>query len=349
MKPIADIIAATYTGLFVDEYQDCTDSQHKLIVALSEILPTRLLGDPLQGIFGFHSEALVDFNSSIGMVEFNNEKHLLEEPWRWKHTNVNLGKDLKEIRKKLEERKVVQLKEYKSIEVIIVNEKELLVPKKNYNKAVWKLLSERSLLIIHPDSSNIYVRKKIIAHFQNRLTLLESIDDKDFYKIAKSFDAATTANVQKIIRDVAFELYDPSTLNIRLNDTGFKRKTKSEEQLVIEPVINSVKIAETNFSFKTVTVILRQIRNIPGIKCYRKELSYAINKALEQAYYNKTTVYDAMITHRNTTLLTKGLEFETVVVLNAHKFTCPKNLYVALTRASKRLIVFTNNFELSPY
>ncbi|MEJ7682586.1 MAG: UvrD-helicase domain-containing protein [Segetibacter sp.] len=130
LKPIADIIAATYTGLFVDEYQDCTDSQHKLIVALSEILPTRLLGDPLQGIFGFHSEALVDFNSSIGMVEFNNEKHLLEEPWRWKHTNVNLGKDLKEIRKKLEERKVVQLKEYKSIEVIIVNEKELLVPKK---------------------------------------------------------------------------------------------------------------------------------------------------------------------------------------------------------------------------
>ncbi|MEJ7682585.1 MAG: hypothetical protein WKG06_32965 [Segetibacter sp.] len=41
------------------------------------------------------------------------------------------------------------------------------------------------------------------------MTLLESIDDKDFYKIAKSFDAATTANVQKIIRDVAFELYDP--------------------------------------------------------------------------------------------------------------------------------------------
>ena len=49
-----------------------------------------------------------------------------------------------------------------------------------------------------------------------------------------------------------------------------------------------------------------------------------------------------------TTLLTKGLEFDTVIVLNAHEFTCPKNLYVALTRASKRLIVCTKNSILSP-
>ncbi|MFV1977526.1 MAG: hypothetical protein ACC651_17435 [Candidatus Scalindua sp.] len=33
-----------------------------------------------------------------------------------------------------------------------------------------------------------------------------------------------------------------------------------------------------------------------------------------------------------TTLLTKGLEFDTVAILNARKFDCPKNLYVALTR-----------------
>jgi len=50
-----------------------------------------------------------------------------------------------------------------------------------------------------------------------------------------------------------------------------------------------------------------------------------------------------------TTLLTKGLEFDTVAILNAHEFDCPKNLYVALTRSSKRLIVFTNNKVLSPY
>ena len=50
-----------------------------------------------------------------------------------------------------------------------------------------------------------------------------------------------------------------------------------------------------------------------------------------------------------TTLLTKGLEFDIVAVLDAHKFKCPKNFYVAITRACKKLIIFTNNKILSPY
>jgi DNA helicase-2/ATP-dependent DNA helicase PcrA len=48
-----------------------------------------------------------------------------------------------------------------------------------------------------------------------------------------------------------------------------------------------------------------------------------------------------------TTLLTRGLEFEAVVILNAHHFSCPKNFYVAVTRASRRLVVFSENLELN--
>ena len=43
-----------------------------------------------------------------------------------------------------------------------------------------------------------------------------------------------------------------------------------------------------------------------------------------------------------TTLLTKGLEFDTVVVWNAHKFEDAKNFYVAISRACKKLILLTN-------
>jgi DNA helicase IV len=50
-----------------------------------------------------------------------------------------------------------------------------------------------------------------------------------------------------------------------------------------------------------------------------------------------------------TTLLTKGLEFDTVAVLDADKFDNPKHLYVALTRCCKRLIIFTSKNILSPY
>ena len=104
IQPIEDIIKLTYAGLFVDEYQDCTKLQHKFIMALSEILPTHILGDPLQGIFGFRGE-LVNFKEDLkDFVQFE-----LTEPWRWKKTNPQLGNSLMEIREKLENREEIDL------------------------------------------------------------------------------------------------------------------------------------------------------------------------------------------------------------------------------------------------
>ena len=42
-----------------------------------------------------------------------------------------------------------------------------------------------------------------------------------------------------------------------------------------------------------------------------------------------------------TTLLTKGLEFNTVVILEAKNYDHPKHLYVAISRCCKRLIIFS--------
>ena len=47
------ILVSSYSGVFVDEYQDCSKSQHQLILILSETLPVRLVGDPLQQIYTF--------------------------------------------------------------------------------------------------------------------------------------------------------------------------------------------------------------------------------------------------------------------------------------------------------
>jgi len=109
---------------------------------------------------------------------------------------------------------------------------------------------------------------------------------------------------------------------------------------------------------------LKEIKGLPNIKCYREEPFSDLCKALEQAEYKRISVYDSMKEIRNikrrvgrkirgrcigTTLLTKGLEFDTVAVLDAHKFPCPRNFYVAITRACRRLIIFTNNKILSPY
>ena len=52
------ILKASYSGLYVDEYQDCSIAQHDLVLKLARDLPCRLLGNPLQGIFDFNEEPL---------------------------------------------------------------------------------------------------------------------------------------------------------------------------------------------------------------------------------------------------------------------------------------------------
>ena len=75
---VQTIIKASFNGIFVDEYQDCTIDQHNMIMELAHNLPLHLLGDPLQGIFSFEQKPLVNFNKDLG---FFTRFALLDYPW----------------------------------------------------------------------------------------------------------------------------------------------------------------------------------------------------------------------------------------------------------------------------
>lgn len=62
---VCRVITESWDGLYVDEYQDCTAGQHRLILKLADIIPCRILGDPLQGIFGFGEDRLVDWTADV--------------------------------------------------------------------------------------------------------------------------------------------------------------------------------------------------------------------------------------------------------------------------------------------
>ncbi len=62
---IHDSLAATYAFLIVDEYQDCNIVQHAFVTALAAVLPTCVLGDPMQAIFGLGDNVVVDWNAHV--------------------------------------------------------------------------------------------------------------------------------------------------------------------------------------------------------------------------------------------------------------------------------------------
>jgi DNA helicase-2/ATP-dependent DNA helicase PcrA len=93
----------------------------------------------------------------------------------------------------------------------------------------------------------------------------------------------------------------------------------------------------------------------------RENLFYSLVKVMKNSIVNNKSVYDEMVSYKNrvrrsgraiqgkciaTTLLTKGLEFDHVVILGADKFEDCKNFYVALSRARKSLTIFTNSYNI---
>jgi hypothetical protein len=98
VSAIKEVLLASYDRILIDEYQDCNRIQHELAVALSNIIPTVVFGDPMQGIFEFAGATL----------SWENEIHrnfplagTLEIPHRWAGKNPELGAWIARTRLKL--------------------------------------------------------------------------------------------------------------------------------------------------------------------------------------------------------------------------------------------------------
>ena len=69
-------------------------------------------------------------------------------------------------------------------------------------KQIWKIINDDNPIFIHPDSTSIHPRLAVIKKFNNSFSLLESIDNKDFYKIARKIDNADLTNITSILLEV---------------------------------------------------------------------------------------------------------------------------------------------------
>ena len=356
-RPIKNVIKATYAGLFVDEYQDCTKPQHEMILALSESLRTHVMGDPLQGIFNFNGD-LVDFDTDLSDFERVPD---LSTPHRWHQCDrVPLGDALKDLREKLDNQLPIELNKYSQhIEIIRINERDKYIPGTTYNQRLQNLRSETNVLVLHPLSSNKVPRISFIKKFRD-FYLVESIDDPNFYNISKQIDLTNADISEKNIRDVAYKIFGLAGLNEWFNSNGFKNKRSEEDKARIANIQELLDNYNSLYNLKT---ILLAVKSLSNVKCYQIELFNSLIKAINISIIDEIPVNEAMKNHRNhirrsgrkikgkcigTTLLTKGLEFDTVAILDADKFDCPRHLYVALTRCCKKLIIFSSQNTLFP-
>lgn len=381
-KLVQRIIQTSYNGVFVDEYQDCTIDQHRMILELAKNLPLHLLGDPLQGIFSFETKPLVDFDRDLeAFSRFNN----LDYPWRWKNTNPALGQEILQIRECLEKHEVIDLKDQPKSRLYVV---QIGTSEQDNYKILSKQVRTHicnSLLVICPSYKEQYKNGKTIPKgklndrisikqhidYQNELTILDAIDSPNYYSCAKKIDKfiEQCSNGSRINQVAHFyELLG----DLHINKTGLSdwiskkdnriKNRKAKNAAPAKKLKEKFSIFESNPTLAGLDELLSFTFSLPGIKCYHKTFYSTIKKSIHTAISNDTTMYEAMrllktrIRHQGrriegkcigTTLLTKGLEFDTVIIWNAHKFEDEKNFYVAVSRACKNLIILTETDKLN--
>lgn len=360
--PVRAIIKNSYTSLFVDEYQDCTKLQHKVIMQLAGILKIYLFGDSLQGIFNFSNNPTVSFDTDIP-EGFLRHRFVLQEPYRWKKSNEPLGQDIERIRNELESGKDIDLSQYSSIKFMKIAEGELSQSPK---REIHELISQnRELLFITPHHYNIEIRLNFASKYGMRISALEANTEKDFFILAQLLDNIVSNKQIIDIKTVLKTIFRNSIgIWINLNNGKIINKKSVEDQTHSLGVKKIYSQLLNNFSLNNLKDFLIESSKLPQVKCYREELFMDLIKSLDFAISEQFSIYEAMCQIRNkkavlgrtikgryigTTLLTKGLEFKTVVILDAQDFKDPKNFYVAISRAQENLIIFSSKTVLHPY
>lgn len=361
---VSSIVKGSYSGLFVDEYQDCSISQHNFINVLSAILPTRILGDPLQGIFGFNGDVLVELDNPVQMAGYADKIFKLDQPQRWmRQNNTQLGEELKSIRHLLLSKDSINLSSFTAIESYAWPAKDVYLGYSSYAKKIRELLKLENVLFIHPVSHSVNPRLNFAKLFGGQLNMLESIDAKELYQLAEIADRIDSDDPISLVWEMSLMLFNKTALNRWFNDKGLKRKNSQEDKDAVRPVNEYANKLSAGCLLSSLAELLMLVSKLPDVRKYRRDLYDSIYWALKEAENDNVSVRTAMENRRNkirrvgrkvygrcigTTLLTKGLEFDNVVVLNAQDFKCPKHLYVALTRASKRLLVISEKPTLQP-
>ena len=369
------IITQSYSHLYVDEYQDCTVDQHKFVMLMSKELPTHILGDPLQGIFDF-AQPIVDFEKDL--VSFH-PYNFLQTPWRWqKLGNDKLGQLIFDMRQSLLNDRSVNLVTNKEAGCFIHNTHIQQRPEFFLKdlRPFLVTLSQRSnsVLVIFPsyiDYKGIprgTISDRCTAKAQidvrNKFTLIEAIDDSSYYKCAKSLDELTEKlprarkpykKLLDILEDLSFKKSDISDWFSR---DKVKKKRDSSKKGISDTLSNIVCSVIKRPSYSTLLELFTMIKSDLRWKAKRADIFSSVFACLKLANENATSVLEEMKKHKNrirqvgrriegrcigTTLLTKGLEFDTVVLIEADKMKSSKDFYVAISRACKEVHIFTSS------
>jgi DNA helicase-2/ATP-dependent DNA helicase PcrA len=351
-----DVLAASFGHLFVDEYQDCSIRQHALVTWLAQGLPTAIVGDPFQAIFGFGADPLADWQTDV--LSFFPKAGELVTPWRWNNAGEHdLGQWLLSIRPDLAAGKPIDLRNAPgSVQWIQLDGRQDDAMRRA--AAAVDAPGEAKVLIIG-DSTDPRGQRRFARQVEGAVTV-EAVDLRDLTDFGSTLDLSKPGALS-VVTDFAENFMSTFSANDLVRSVTAARACKLGRALsAMEEA--AVRFEESR-SLADVADLLAAINRTGGVRCYRPAVLAAAQRALQLAASpDGPSFREATVTIREhsrligrpiakrsvgSTLLLKGLEAEISVVLNAGALDA-RNLYVAMTRGSCRVLVCSPSPILNP-
>ncbi len=352
---ISDALRATYSRLIVDEYQDCSLVQHAIVDALATILPAAVLGDSMQAIFGFAGNQLVDWQAHVE-PQFP-PVGALGTPWRWRNAGTEpLGRWLLEARAQLQGGEGVDLRGAPSeVQWVQLNAN---ADQQRRAAAQTRTSGQEETVLIIGDARNPRGRHQFTSQTPGA-TSVETVDLGDLVGFARRFNIDAANALGQLLSFSADLMTQVGTANL-LARVGTIRQGRARTPPT--PAEAAAVMFATAPSLCTALRLLQELEGQAHARVFRPEMLHCCTYAMRAAAAGGVTFLHAVLQARErnrhlgrpvsrravgSTLLLKGLEADVVVILHPEMMDAP-NLYVALTRGARRLIVCSNAAELRP-
>lgn len=345
---VSDVLKTSYAHLIVDEYQDCSVSQHHIVYFLSLILPTCVLGDPMQAIFGFRGNALADWNQQV-CAHFPVVAELAT-PWRWRNAGAEaLGQWLLEARRLLAAGQSVDLRSGPSEHVTWM---QAIAPNDHQQRLVAARTAPPTAdgrVLIIADSRNRAAQQNFASQTPGASTV-EAVDLHDLIAFGNSFDVGSPNALRQLL----------ALAQSVMTNVGVSELTRRLDSLARGTARNPPTDAESRVlafehapSLAAAAALLSELHTLPNVRVHRPAIFYGVLKALRESSAGIISLAEAARRVREetrllgrplpkravgSTLLLKGLEAEVAVLLNTEGMSA-QHLYVAMTRGSMKLIV----------
>ena len=359
----ASVLSASYSLILIDEYQDCDMSQHRLAIALRDAIGSvAVFGDRLQRIFNFRHQQFPDWQldvessfAPIGIVD--------PKPHRWETTNPDLGRWLLEyVRPELMAGRGLDF------ETLSIPNVRHITSGQSQSELIQNAYTMRnkceSAAVLCPNLPLAYsenLSKRLAGSFE----LVEEVEGRFAREQLLSFPLQGNSGAKaKWFSEFTLHCYsslskvlDKPVLSALQEGRPLDRYVSAKARKDYAPMLKKLQFASHDFNGGRFKEACDSIRICCGSHLVRREawndVMLAIRTHLATGE-NPTTIFEHVkagdrfrasspIAFKiSRVLLIKGLEFDSVAVVKAsdQKAYSKENLYVALTRPTRQLLLF---------